>query len=236
MAGFHRSVRAGVLTLLVGGAGILFLTQILRKVVKTAYEKAGTSCSVLPPGHRVLGGPPTPRIVAWLREFKDALTAMHAEFMESLRDRIQSVMKEMIQPLQDKIQECGDVQAGFASVAQSRFTELLKAVAECNDAIKGLHKTVKTMQEDELEKLQDLKGLLAEFSGQQDNLRITATTVAGTTNRLMREFEAFKEAVKNSFQDLGVADGGFHDKLNAWFGGFESFKANLHELLQRCCP
>ena len=82
-----------------------------------------------------------------------------------------------------------------------------------------------------VEKLQDLKGFVAELAGQQDNIRITATTIADTTNRLMRDFEAFNEAVKNSCRDLGVANGGFHDKLTAWFGGFQSFKANLHELL-----
>ena len=81
-------------------------------------------------------------LAALLPEFKDALTAMHAEFMQSLHDRIQNVMKEMIQPLQDKIQECGDVQSGFASVAQSRFSEIRKAVTERNDAMKGLLKTI----------------------------------------------------------------------------------------------
>ena len=37
---FVEQPELGVLTLLGGGAGILFLTQMLGKVVKTAYEKA----------------------------------------------------------------------------------------------------------------------------------------------------------------------------------------------------
>ena len=170
-------------------------------------------------------------LAALLPEFKDALTAMHLEFMESLHDRVQTSMPEMVKPLQSKIQEFGDVQAGFADVAQGQFSEILKAAAECNDAMKDLQKTLKSMQDELVEKMQDLKGLLAEISGQNDDLLITATTTAGTANRLMRDFEAFNEAVKNSFQDLGVASGGFHDKLTAWFGGLESLKINLHELL-----
>ena len=48
---------------------------------------------------------------------------------------------------------------------------------------------------------------------------------------VVRDLEAHNEAVKNSFQDLGAASGGFHDNLAAWFWGFETFKSNLHQLL-----
>ena len=78
-----------------------------------------------------------------------------------------------------------------------------------------LESGLKSIQDGLLEKVQELKGFLAEISGQNNDLRITATTTCGTMNRILRDLEAHNDAVKNSFQDLGAANGGFHDKLTA---------------------